>query len=189
MPTKRCASGLFWRSPIKLLEIRKIPIAKMNPHSEYLQKRIKDVKKSNKWNTYIINTSHDDFIRDFNSCVFTNLVLSTIGRGYVKKHKCAECKTNTATQRCHGENEERPVLIRRALERVYPDISKAVQLKDVVIAFLEEHLNTKFDFKCDSCHARETAAQRKAIRTPHPKSNPPSEPPLSSSPPASSQKF
>jgi len=158
----------------------------MNPHSEYLQKRIDDVKKSNKWNTYIINTSHDDFIRDFNSCVFTNLVLSTFGKAYVKKHKCAECKVNTAAQRCHGENEERPILIRRALERIYPDTSKAVQLKEVVIAFLEEHLNTKFDFKCESCHARETAAQRR-VKKMTPKSNPPSAQPPSSSPQASPQ--
>lgn len=158
-----------------------------NRHSEYIQKRIGDVKKSDKWNTYIVNTNHDNFIRDFNSCLFTNLILSTFGRGYVKKYKCAECKINNAAQRCHAENEDRPILLRKALERVYPDTTKVIQVKEIVVAFLEEHLNSNFDFKCESCHARETAAQRrgKSSRTRHPESNPPSEQPPSSSPQAS----
>ena len=155
----------------------------MNPHRDYLQKRINDIKNSSKWNINIINTSHDDFIKNFNSCVFTNLIQSTFGKGYVKKHKCADCKINTAAQRCHGENEDRPILLRRALERVYPDMSTVIQMKDIVIAFLEEHLNSKFDFKCESCHARETSAQRTAARVL--KSNPPSARPPSSSPQAS----
>jgi Fe-S cluster assembly iron-binding protein IscA len=158
----------------------------MNPHSEYLQKRINDIIKSGKWNINIINTSHEDFIKNFNSCVFTNLIQSTFGKGYVKKHKCAECKVNPAAQRCHGENEDRPILLKRALERVYPDTTKMILLKEIVIAFLEEHLNSKFDFKCESCHARETSAQRKAAKVPE--SNPPSGPQPSSSQPASPPK-
>ena len=157
----------------------------MNRHSDYLKKRIADIKKSDKWNTYIINTSHEHIIRDFNACVFTNLILSTFGRGYVKKHKCVECKAETATERCHGENEDRPILLKKALERVYPDTSKSIQMKQIIIAFLEEHLNSTFDFKCKSCHLRETIQQRRASKTPRPENNPPSEPQLSSSQPAS----
>jgi hypothetical protein len=36
-----------------------------NPHSDYIDKRINDYKKQDKWNTKIIDTSHEDFIKDF----------------------------------------------------------------------------------------------------------------------------
>ena len=157
----------------------------LNRHADYIEKRIADIEEQDKWNSLIINTSHDDFIKDFNSCVFTNLIQSTIGKGYVKKHKCVECKVNDASERCHGENEDRPILLRRALERVYPDTSKSIQLKCIVIAFLKEHLNSTFDFKCKSCHLRETISQRRAKAALKTKNNPPSEQPPSSSPQAS----
>lgn len=129
-----------------------------NPHTPYIRKRIEAVNKSNKWEgVYYVNTTHDDFISTFNSNVFTNLVQFTFAKGYVKLQSCEDCG-KAAQERCHGVGDERPVLLRRALERVYPDTTQTIQLKTIVIAFLEEHIPTKFTFKCVECHKKETKA-------------------------------
>jgi hypothetical protein len=125
-----------------------------NQHSEYIDKRIKDLKKLNKWNTKITNTSHEDFIKDFGSNVFTNFVRNTFTATYLKKHPCSDCE-NPSKERCHGIGEERPLLIKRALEKVYADTTKTIILKDILIQFLEEHKPTKFTFKCVKCHNKE----------------------------------
>ena len=125
-----------------------------NPHADYIRKQIISIQAGSKFATYVINTSHDEFIRDFSSCLFTNLVRNTFTRTYMRKHLC-RCGA-PSNERCHGLNEERPVLIRRALERVYPDVEQSIQLKVIVVAFLEEHINTKFAFKCSPCHKLET---------------------------------
>jgi hypothetical protein len=125
-----------------------------NPHSDFIDKRIKDVIKSRKWNTKITDTTHEDFIKDFGANVFTNLVRDIFTVSYMRKHHCSDCK-NKAEERCHGVGEDRPLLIKRALERVYPDPSKTIILKEILIAFLEEHKTTKFTFKCKKCHLNE----------------------------------
>jgi hypothetical protein len=123
-------------------------------HNEYIDKRIRDLQKTNKWNTKIVDTTHEDFIRDFGSCLFTNLVKDTFTRTYVKQFTCSDC-SEPPTERCHGIGEERPVLIQRALNKVWSDTTKPIILREIVIAFLEEHKNTGFTFKCHSCHANE----------------------------------
>lgn len=125
-------------------------------HSEFIDKRISDLKKTSKWNTKITDTSHADFIKDFGSNVFTNFVKNTFTPTYLKKHPCSDCK-NPSKERCHGIGEDRPLLIKRALEKVYPDISKTITLKEILIQFLEEHKTTKFTFKCSECHRKESS--------------------------------
>ena len=128
-----------------------------NPHSQYIDKRIKDFMKSEMWNVNIVNTSHDNFIKCLSRTIFTNVVMWTFTPSYLKKHPCSDCK-GPARDRCHGIGEERPVLIKRALERVYPDTTKTVVLKEIIIAFLEEHKSTKFTFKCSKCHRSEQSS-------------------------------
>ena len=125
-----------------------------NIHSKYIDKRISDIRKLNKWNTKITGTTHDDFIKDFSTNIFTNLIKDTFTKTYLKKHQCSNCK-NPSKERCHGIGEERPLLIRKALEKVYPDILETVTLKEIIIQFLEEHKNTKFTLKCSECHIKE----------------------------------
>jgi hypothetical protein len=36
----------------------------LNVHSKYIDKRINDITKSNKWNSKLIETSHEDFIKN-----------------------------------------------------------------------------------------------------------------------------
>jgi hypothetical protein len=126
----------------------------MNCHSDFIDKRISDLKKQNKWNTKISNTTHEDFIKDFGSSVFTNFIKTTFTAAYLKKYECSDCK-GVPKERCHGRGEERPLLIKRALEKVYPDITKTITLKDILIQFLEEHKTTAFTFKCSECHRKE----------------------------------
>jgi hypothetical protein len=126
----------------------------LNPHTAEIDKRIEAFQKSRKWNTKIINTTHADFIADFGSNVFTNFVHDVFTKAYMKKHNCADCGKKSEN-RCHGIGDERPILIRRALERVWPDTSKEIAMKDIMIAFLEEHKNTKFALKCRACHVNE----------------------------------
>ncbi len=126
----------------------------LNPHTTEIDRQIEAVRKSRKWNTKIINTSHSDFIADFGSNVFTNFVHDVFTRAYMKKHNCADCGEKSEN-RCHGIGEERPMLIRRALERVWPDTNIEISMKDILIAFLEEHKNTKFALKCRECHVKE----------------------------------
>ena len=126
-----------------------------NIHSEYIDDRIMDIlENSTKWNTFIVNTSHENFINDFSNTLFSKLITTTFTKAYMKKNPCSECN-KPSEERCHGIGEERPILIRRALERVYPDISKTIVLRDVLITFLEEHKTTKFTFKCSECHRAE----------------------------------
>lgn len=128
----------------------------MNIHSEYIDKRIQDMKRRGKWQTKVVDTSHEDFVRDFGDCVFTNFIRNTFTASYLKKYPCSEagCK-NPSKERCHGIGEERPILIHRALRRVWPDTTKPIALQEILVAFLEEHKPTKFTFKCADCHKKE----------------------------------
>jgi len=129
-------------------------MTELNVHSKYIDKRINDITKSNKWNSKLIDTSHEDFIKDYSSNVFTNLVHNTFTKSYIKQFPCGECNS-LSTERCHGIGEERPLLIKRALEKVWSDTTKPISMKEIIIAFLEEHKYTKFTFKCRDCHKNE----------------------------------
>ena len=129
-------------------------MTELNIHSEYIDKRINDIRTSNKWKSKLIDTSHEDFIKDYASNVFTNLVKNTFTKSYIKKFPCSDC-SNPSKERCHGIGEERPLLIKRALEKVWSDTTKPVIMKEIIIEFLEEHKYTKFTFKCRCCHKNE----------------------------------
>ena len=128
-----------------------------NQHSAYIDKRINDLRKKDKWNTKIIG-SHEDIIQEFSTCIFTNLIKNTFTASYLAKHPCSDCK-KPSKERCHGIGEERPLLLKKALQRVYPDITVPIKIKEILIAFLEEHKTTKFTFKCSDCHKAETSSK------------------------------
>jgi hypothetical protein len=129
-------------------------MTELNIHSKYIDKRINDIIKQSKWNSKLIDTPHEVFIRDYASNVFTNLVQNTFTISYIKQFPCSECNS-PSTERCHGIGEERPLLIKRALEKVWVDTTKPISMKEIIIAFLEEHKYTKFTFKCHDCHKKE----------------------------------
>ena len=129
-------------------------MSELNAHTKYIEKRMNYITKSKKWNSKLIDTSHEDFIKDYASNVFTNLIKDTFTKSYINKFSCSECN-NPSTERCHGIGDERPILIKRALEKVWIDTTKPIIMKEIIIAFLEEHKYTKFTFKCHTCHKNE----------------------------------
>jgi hypothetical protein len=137
---------------MQLLQSNSRQMMSMN---EYIDAAIVRLLKSKRWNTQIVNTSHDTFVADFYDTLFTKFVNVMFTSTYVRKHFCPECG-GTATERCHGV--DRRTLIHNALKRVYIDTSRPVVLKDILIAFLEEHKNSGFCFKCHNCHVAETRA-------------------------------
>lgn len=134
-------------------------MADRNIHSDFIDKRIALIKKSKNWATKIIDTTHEDFIKDTSSHIFTDVILTNFPKIYLKKYPCSDCGC-PSEQRCHGIGESRPLLIKRALEKVYPDISQSVTLKEIIIQFLEEHKTTKFTFKCTKCHRKENSEMK-----------------------------
>ena len=104
-----------------------------NPHSEYIDKRVSDYRKNNKWKTKIVDTTHEDFIKDFGTNLFTNFIKSTFTKTYMKKHNCSDCK-KPSQERCHGIGDERLILIKKALE------------KKSTLIFLNPFLSKKFLF-------------------------------------------
>lgn len=132
-----------------------------NIHSEYINDRIMDIlENSTKWNTFIVNTSHENFINDFSNTLFSKLITTTFTKAYMKKNPCSKCN-KPSEERCHGIGEERPILIKRALERVWCDTSKPIRMLDIVVAFLEEHRTTSFSLKCKECHKKEPKPPRR----------------------------
>ena len=96
-------------------------MTELNIHSKYIDKRINDITKSNKWNSKLIYTSHKDFIKDYASNVFTNLVRNVFTNSYIKQFSCSEYNS-PSSERCHGIGEERPLLIKRSLEKNYNSV-------------------------------------------------------------------
>jgi hypothetical protein len=108
----------------------------VNIHSGSIDKKIQKIKKGDRWQTVIgTDSTHETIIRDFSDCIFTNLIHDTFSRAYMKKYPCSDCG-QPSTDRCHGKGEERPILLKRAMELVWPDITKPIVLKDIVVAFL-----------------------------------------------------
>ena len=136
-----------------------------NPHSACIDKRCDKFITKDKWRTKIIDTSHDVIIEDISSHICTDVILVTFTKSYLKKHPCSDCK-KPSKERCHGIGEERPILLKRALERVYPDTTKVITLREILIAFLKEHKTTKFTFKCSECHKKETSKNTVVSSTP-----------------------
>lgn len=126
----------------------------INKHSDYIDKRICDFRKQNKWNTYIVNTTHNDVIKDLSGNIFTNIITRTFTSNYLKKHPCIDCG-KMSTDRCHEKGNERPLLIGNVLRKIWLDTTRPILLRDIIIMFLHEHKFSKFDFKCRKCHVDE----------------------------------
>ena len=129
-----------------------------NIHSDQIDKCIARTRKSTKYDLTIIDSTHEQIVSAFSTTICTNIIQkSCFTSAYLKKHPCSNCGA-PSTERCHGIGEERPVLLARACAKIYPDISIRISLKAILIAFLEEHKNTKFTFMCTDCHRKDTKA-------------------------------
>lgn len=142
--------------------------AKMNklPTDSYIKERNKKISEmKHKWNSKFIDTSHVEFIKDFYANIFTNHIKFFFTQGYVKKQKCPDCGRE-AEERCHSVGNERRILMKRALEKVWPDTSIKIKLRKILVAFMDEHVGTEFTFKCARCHSKETSSNHRRLRQP-----------------------
>jgi hypothetical protein len=126
---------------------------------EYSQKRSTG-KHMEKFRGYPVkDIPHKKFIQIHSHGLLSNLIQASFTDSFVKKQKCF-CGEQ-AKQRCHKLGYERPKLLKQALENVQPDITVCVDLYDILVEFIRLHNNTTLDFKCVSCHKKETSSSRK----------------------------
>ena len=129
----------------------------MNRHIEQFDKIIKrERQRTDKGITInLCDDSNETIINEFSSNTFTNYIYRTvIPDSYMKRYNCIECG-EPAKNRCHGIGEERPLLLERALNKIRANNVEKIKMIDLKIAFIEEHKNTSFDFKCVECHKNE----------------------------------
>lgn len=100
------------------------------------------------------HNAHTAFMNMFKASIVTNLTHEFFTRGYVKSFPCADCG-GVATERCHTSAYPRPVILRMALEDVWPDTSSNVKIVLVFKRYIELHKECGLLFKCRSCHAKE----------------------------------
>ena len=127
-----------------------------NRHSNEIDKIITNLEKNTgpKWELCFKDTTHnivaDAFCNDF----FANLVQSRFTKKYLSNFVCVDCG-GPAQHRCHEIGNSRPMLLKRALETVWPDTTKTVSLREIAIEFFRQHKTTNFDFKCKTCQDKE----------------------------------
>jgi len=130
----------------------------LNPHSDEIDKIVRKIEKETRgqWNVKFQNNTHEEIVDLLSIGFFTNLVQTSFTDRYMRQYPCSGngCEA-VSTQRCHGHNESRPELIRRALKKIWPDTSKPVTLRAIAIEFFCQHRTTKFTFKCYTCHKSE----------------------------------
>jgi hypothetical protein len=149
---------------------RRVAVCARNPHAHYIAAKIEHFRSSarfwKRWSIIIARgTSRASFVRCFSTNVFSGLVRDTFTTSYVHRFLCASpgCRRR-ATDRCHDARWTRPVLLRRALRRAWPSPrTTTCKLGDIMLAFLEEHLDASLLFKCNSCHIAENKHKRTSV--------------------------
>jgi hypothetical protein len=117
-------------------------------HADFINEQLEILKGLNKWRTQISNTEHVDIINDLNIGVFKIASLSFF-KNYLDTKKC-ECGSDTK-EICYGNGLDRTELIKKTLKKVYPDITVNITLKELLIAYFEEHKHVDLTFKCRKC--------------------------------------
>jgi hypothetical protein len=130
-------------------------------HAAYIDTRIQKMLRKDKFKNDDCGISGSDewIVHWVSSNICTNYVQRVFTPTYMKKHPCG-CGA-PSKERCHGIGEERPELLRRALYRLRGKNRSSVLIRDLVVAFFEEHKTTQFTFKCKVCHAKEPKTKHK----------------------------
>ena len=115
---------------------------------DYLERELESYHLSPKWSTKIVNTPHENIILDFSLNLFTIETLSLF-KNLFDENKCL-CgkKPNTL---CYGPFNSQKKIIKSILHDIYPDITKEITLKEILIAYLEYHKKCHIYFVCKSC--------------------------------------
>lgn len=135
----------------------------MEPLAAYVDRRIRQrfLQRPERYRVVLGGQSPEELVSDLSGTVFSKEIQCFFTNGFVRSHACAGRCGRQATERCHGAGEERPVLLLRALRRLWPAAGgpAALGLREVLVAFMEEHKTSAgFCFKCARCHAAESRA-------------------------------
>jgi hypothetical protein len=139
-----------------------IPVTKedLNEKIDKIVKGI-DNETSPKWEVKFQNNSIEQVHGLLTTGFLTNLVKTKFDRDFVSTRECSgEGCSKVAQQRCHGETQARPELLKRAMKKVWPDQSKPVTLRKIAMQFFEEHKGTDFTLKCATCHSKDPTEPR-----------------------------
>ena len=123
-----------------------------NKYLDFIDEQLEVFKEIDKWRTKISNTKHDDIINDFNIGIFKLGSLSFFKK-CLDTTKC-NCGSD-AKEISYGIDIDRSDLIKKALKKVYPDITKEITLKELLAAYFKEHKYCDFTFKCRKCCLKE----------------------------------
>ena len=131
-----------------------------NEYIDLINKKLEELKESNKYRTRIINTEHDDIINDFDVGIFKLETIAFFKECFTTKICKCNCKVKEIF---YGIDIARADLIRKALEKVQPDITEEIILKDLLIAYFEEHKSYKLTFQCRKCYLKEKLKKDKTF--------------------------
>lgn len=132
-----------------------------NEYIDLINKKLEELKGCDKYRTKIINTEHDDIINDFDIGVFKLETIAFFKECFNTKLCNCDCKVKEIF---YGIGIVRADLIRKALEKVQPDITEEIILKDLLIAYFEEHKSHKVTFQCKKCYLKNKSMKDKTFK-------------------------
>ena len=125
----------------------------MNTYNNLIDDKLEDIKQSDNYKTRIVNTEHEDIIKDLDLGIFKIETMVFI-KDFLNTTLCdCGCKV---TKISYDSKVTRADLIKKALEIVQPDIKVEIMLKDLLIAYFEQHKIHNISFKCDKCFLKQT---------------------------------
>lgn len=113
----------------------------------YIDEQLDNYRKSDIWNIKVINTPHKDIIQNLTLHIFKIETLSFF-EDYLETQKCScgkKCKFISYN------NTTRDLIIKKILKDNYPDITKEISLKNILILFFEYHKICNVNFLCKQC--------------------------------------
>ena len=129
-----------------------------NEYIDLINKKLEELKENNKYRTRIVNTEHDDIINDFDVGIFKLETIVFFKECFTTKQCKCNCKVKEIS---YGIGITRADLIRRALEKAHPDITEEITLKELLVAYFEEHKSYKLIFQCRKCYLKEKSKKDK----------------------------
>lgn len=113
----------------------------------YIDEQLDNYRKTDIWNIKLINTPHKDIIENLTLHIFKIETLSFF-ENYLETKKCScgkKCKFISYN------NITRDSIIKNILKDNYPDITKEISLKTILILFFEYHKKCNVNFLCKQC--------------------------------------
>ena len=123
-----------------------------NEYIDLINKKLEELKNIDRWRTKVINTEHNDIINDFGLGLFKLETISFFKECFDNK----KCKCGSKVKEIfYGIDKTRGILIKDALKKSYSDITEETTLKNILVAYFEEHRECDITFQCRKCYLKE----------------------------------